>query len=106
MRTEAAPAPVSAEFLVTQSGLTADLFSADEVRSLWLDGSHDLVRVVDWCENFLGKPNGLLGRSGNVCPFVPEAMMRGSLKFAVVALKNRGAAARSEIEEMIVACRE
>ncbi len=106
MRTEAAPEQVSADFLVTRSGLTADLFSAEEVRGLRLDDSHDLARIVDWCENFLGKPNVQLGRSGNVCPFVPEAMMRGSLKFAVVALGKRGVVARSEIEETIVACRE
>ena len=96
----------SAEVVVTRSGLRADLFSADEVRWLGLDESHELVRVVDWCENFLGKPSGLVGRTGNVCPFVPEAMMRGSLKFAVVALRERGVEAVAEIEEMIGACRE
>jgi hypothetical protein len=106
MRTEAELSPALAEFLITPSGSSADLFSADEVRCLRLDDSHELVRVIDWCKNFLGKPNGRLGRSGNVCPFVPEAMMLGSLKFAVVALRKRGTAARSEIEEMMVACRE
>jgi hypothetical protein len=95
-----------AEVVVTRSGLRADLFSADEVRALGLDESHELVRVVDWCENFLGKPSGLVGRSGNVCPFVPEAMIRASLRFATVALRKRGAQAVAEIEEMIDACRE
>jgi hypothetical protein len=96
----------SAEVVVTRSGLRADLFSADEVRWLGLDESHELVRVVDWCENFLGQPSGLVGRSGNVCPFVPEAMMRASLRFATVALRKRGAEAVAEIAEMIDACRE
>jgi hypothetical protein len=96
----------STNFVVTASGLRAELLSGDEVRALELDPSHDLVRVVDWCENFLGKPSGLLGRSGNVCPFVPEALMRGSLQFAVVSLTGRGADAVVEIEEMIEACRE
>lgn len=96
----------SVDFVVTESGLRADLFSGDEVRGLGLDPVHDLVRIVDWCENFLGKPSGLVGRSGNVCPFVPEAMMRGSLKFAVVTLSKRGVEAVPEIEEMIDACRE
>src|SRR5258708_1558553 len=106
MHTEAGPLMESSDFLITPSGMRADLFSADEVRALSFGDSHELVRIVDWCENFLGKPSGLVGRTGNVCPFVPEAMMRGSLKFAVVALKNKGAAAIADIEEMIVACRE
>jgi hypothetical protein len=106
MRTEAETAHRSTDFVVTESGLRADFFTADEVRSLGLDGAHELVRIAEWCENFLGKPSGLVGRTGNVCPFVPEAMMRGSLKFAVVALTKRGVEAVGEIEETIDACRE
>ena len=106
MRAEMETVLRSAEVVVTRSGLRADLFSADEVRALGLDESHELVRVVDWCENSLGKPSGLVGRSGNVCPFIPEAMMRASLRFAAVALRKRGAEAVVEIEEMIDACRE
>jgi hypothetical protein len=106
MRTEAETAHRSTDFVVTESGLRADFFTADEVRSLGLDAGHELVSIADWCENFLGKPSGLVGRSGNVCPFVPEAMMRGSLKFAVVALIKRGIEAVAGIEEMIDACRE
>src|SRR5271154_4483450 len=106
MATEIAPAHASADFVATESGLRADLFNADEVRALRRDEGNEMVRIVDWCENFLGKPSELVGRSGNVCPFVPEAMVRGSLKFAVVALGKLGAAAASEIEEVIVACRE
>ncbi len=106
MHTEAETAHRSTDFVVTESGLRADFFTADEVRLLGLDSEHDLVRIADWCENFLGKPSGLVGRTGNVCPFVPEAMMRGSLKFAVVALTKRGVEAAAEIEETIDACRE
>ena len=106
MRTGAEAEYLSKDFVVTESGLRADFFTADEVRALPLDGSHELVRIVDWCETFLGKPSGLVGRSGNVCPFVPEAMMRGSIKFAVVALTERGVGAVAEIEEMIDACRD
>jgi hypothetical protein len=106
MRAETETVLRSQEIVVTRSGLRADLFSADEVRALGLDESHELVRIVDWCENFLGKPSGLAGRSGNVCPFVPEAMMRASLRFATVALRKRGAEAVVEIEETNEACRE
>jgi len=96
----------SSDFVVTESGLMADFVTADEARALGLDDGHELLGIVDWCENFLGKPSGLVGRSGNVCPFVPEALMRGSLKFATVALNKRGLEAVTEIEEMIDACRE
>jgi len=106
MLTEAETVRQTTDFVVTASGLRADFVTADEVRALGPAARHELVSVVDWCENFLGKPSGLVGRSGNVCPFVPEAMMRGSLKFAVVALTKRGVEAVAEIEEMIDACRE
>jgi hypothetical protein len=106
MHTEAETVYRSTDFAVTESGLRADFVSGDEVRALGPDAADELVSIVDWCENFLGKPSGLVGRSGNVCPFVPEAMMRGSLKFAVVSLTKRGVEAVAEIEEMINACRE
>jgi hypothetical protein len=96
----------SADFIVTKSGLRADMFTADEVHELALGAGHELVRIVDWCENFLGKPSGLVGRTGNVCPFVPEALMRKSLKFAVITLTRTGAEAVPQIEELIDACRE
>src|SRR5271156_4870269 len=102
MHTEAETVHRSTDFVVTESGLRADFVTGDEARALGPDASHELVSIVDWCENFLGKPSGLVGRSGNVCPFVPEAMMRGSIKFAVVTLAKRGAAAASEIEEIVV----
>jgi len=106
MQMEAETARQSTDFVVTGSGTRADFVTSDEVRALGPDAGHELVTIVDWCENFLGKPSGLVGRSGNVCPFVPEAMMRGSIKFAVVALARRGVDAVAEIEEMIDACRE
>src|SRR5271167_3036058 len=106
MATDARPSIIPAKVVNTPCGFTANLYTADEVRALRREEDDDLVRVVDWCENFLGKPSGLVGRSGNVCPFVPEAMMRGSLKFAAVDLAKRGVEAVPEIEEMIDACRE
>jgi hypothetical protein len=100
------PAQASTDFLVTPSGIRADFFSADEVRALATQENPELVEIVDWCENFLGKPSALVGRTGNVCPFVPEAMMRGSLKFTLIALRGRGGAAVREIEEVVIACRD
>jgi hypothetical protein len=97
----------SLEFVTTPSGYQARLYNADEVRALPSGVENDLlVRTVDWCEHFLGRPSSLVGRVGNVCPFVPEAMVRGSLKFSVLPLKNRGIAAREEIEGIVVAFRD
>jgi hypothetical protein len=97
----------SVEVVVTPSGYRATLYNADEVRALEFGSmSGPLVETVDWCEHFLGRPSSLVGRTGNVCPFVPEAMMRGSLKFAVIALKNRGVSAIAEIEGVVAAFRD
>ena len=107
MQLNAERIPMPSDFVMTPSGYRANLYSADEVRALNSDGVNDLlIETVDWCEHFLGRPSSLVGRTGNVCPFVPEAMMRGSLKFSVIQLKNRGEAAMSEIEEIVIAFRE
>ena len=107
MRTEAEEMRVPADYVTLPSGGRADLYSADQVRALNPGGENDLlIETVDWCENFLGRPSPLVGRTGNVCPFVPESMMRGSLKFSVLRLANRGTAAMGEIEDIVVAFRE
>ena len=72
------------------------------MRALRNHPNQEVLRtIVDWCEKFLGRPSHLVGRTGNVCPFVPEAMMRGALKFAVVPLKGRGPSAIAEIERVV-----
>ncbi len=107
IRTDAEQTGMPSDFVIAPGGVRVDLYNADEVRALKPGTANDLLKqTVDWCENFLGKPSGLMGRSGNVCPFVPEAMMRGSLKFAIVPLKNRGEDAIGEIEEIATAFRE
>jgi len=95
------------DFVAIPGGRRVDLHTADEVRGLPRDGSNDLlIDTVDWCEHFLGRPSKLVGRTGNVCPFVPESMMRGSLKFAVIEFENRGKAIIPEIEEIVPIFRE
>jgi len=107
MRTDAEQQQPQADFIITPSGTKVDLYTADQVRGLHPSGHNDLlIETVDWCEHFLGRPSKLVGRSGNVCPFVPESMMRGALKFAVIYFKNLGKAAISEIEEIVPAFRE
>jgi len=95
------------EFVITPAGYRATLYNADEVRALPCSVEHDLlVKTVDWCIDFLGRPSDLVGRTGNVCPFVPEAMMRGSLKFSVLPLRKRGVAAKEEIAGIVNAFRD
>jgi hypothetical protein len=65
-----------------------------------------LIRIAAWCENYVAQPSGLDGRAGSVCPFVPESLVRGSLKLAVIPLKDRGEAARPEIERTAAAFRD
>lgn len=94
------------DWVVTPSGLGVRLYTSTEARTLNRDASSEaLVEIVEWCESFLGRPSSLVGRSGNVCPFVPEAIVRESLKFAVVPLKGRNQEAVREIEEVIPAFR-
>jgi hypothetical protein len=107
MRTDAAQFEAPADFVITPSGRRVDLYSADQVRELERDGTNDfLIDTVDWCEHFLGRPSKLVGRTGNVCPFVPESMMRGALKFAVIRFNSRGKDRIAEIEEVVPVFRE
>jgi hypothetical protein len=95
------------DFVVTPGGTRVYLYTADQVRTLTRDGSNDLlIDTVDWCEHFLGRPSKLVGRTGNVCPFVPESMMRGALKFAVIEFENRGNAIIPEIEQIVPVFRD
>jgi hypothetical protein len=98
---------LSSDFVTLPGGGRADLYNADEVRALGRGRSNDLlIETADWCEHFLGRPSSLVGRTGNVCPFVPESMMRGSLKFSVITLKSRGEDRKAEIAEIVGAFRE
>jgi hypothetical protein len=94
-------------FVETPDGRRVELHTAEQVRAWTRDGRNDLlIDTVDWCEHFLGRPSKLVGRSGNVCPFVPESMMRGSLKFAVIEFENRGTAIIPEIEAIVPVFRD
>jgi hypothetical protein len=97
----------ASEWVTLPTGTSVGLYTAMQTRALPRDDFSDmLIEIVDWCEHFLGRPSGLVGRTGNVCPFVPEAMVRGSLKFAVVRLQGRGQQAMAELEEMVPVFRD
>jgi len=95
------------DFVMVPGGFRADLYTADQARSLPPGGTNDLlIQIAAWCENYVAQPSGLDGRAGSVCPFVPESLVRGSLKVAVVPLKKRGEAAKPEIERTAAAFRD
>jgi hypothetical protein len=96
---------LSPDFLVTPTGNRVHFHSADELRA-GCASTPELIEIVGWCEQFLGRPSALLGRTGNVCPFVPEAMVRGSIKFAAVSLPAQEKSAAGVLEEIVCACRE
>jgi hypothetical protein len=95
------------DFVMVPGGFRADLYTADQARALPPGGPNDLLaQVASWCENNVAQPSGLDGRAGIVFPFVPESLVRGSLKVSVIPLKNRGEAAKPEIERVAAAFRD
>ena len=56
------------------------------------------AQVNAWVKNYLARPHKDLGRPGTVCPFAPEALMRDSIRVAVVRLTRH---AESEIEAAV-----
>lgn len=98
---------MASEFVELPWGYRAYLHTAEECLALPRGGLNDpLIETADWCEHFLGRPSSLVGRSGNVCPFVPESMMRGSLKLAVIPFSKPGEEAIPELEATVIAFRE
>ena len=59
----------------------------------------------EWIENYLARPHPQLGRTGSVCPFVPAALAKDSLRIAVVRLRQNGDQ-RTQILEAIEHYRE
>jgi hypothetical protein len=65
------------------SGRTAELADSD---------LSALRAVADWIRTFVANPHRDLGRTGSVCPFVPEALDRKTLWFAPERVANLSAA--------------
>jgi hypothetical protein len=80
-------------------------YSGAQIRNL--KNSLDILYpVLEWAENFLAHPHKDLGRTGDVCPFVGEALARESLHITLVRLKESGEARFGEIESIVLANRE
>jgi hypothetical protein len=63
------------------------LYTPLEIAQIQQDIPH-LTQISAWIENFLGGHHPDLGRSGPVCPYVPNALKSNGIKIAVIRPKN------------------
>lgn len=80
-------------------------YSGSQIRGL-KSNLDILASVLEWAETFLARPHKDLGRTGDVCPFVGEALVRESLQLTLVNLKETGEARFGEIESVVLSNRE
>lgn len=73
------------------------LFAPADLNQLQPDLAY-LSEMTEWVKNFLGKPHPDLGRSGPVCPFVPRALQRDTIRLAVIRTQTMG---QAQIEEIV-----
>jgi hypothetical protein len=58
-----------------------------------------LCEAVAWVRTYLARPHSALGRTGTVCPFAPPALMKDTVRVAVVRLT--GSNKRTQIIEAV-----
>ena len=88
--------PVTAEG--TNLFLLEDLEDATRTSEL-AQGDLDALRAVaDWIRTFVARPHEDLGRTGPVCPFVPESLKRETLWLAPEHIADRSA---PEVVELV-----
>jgi Domain of unknown function (DUF6875) len=78
--------------------LLEDLEDVGRTSALAASDLDALRAVADWIKTFVALPNKDLGRSGPVCPFVPEALERKTLWLAAEQVADRSVA---EVVELI-----
>jgi len=62
-----------------------------------------LTETKRWVEDFLAKPHPELGRSGSVCPFIPKALQKNTIRFTVIWAKDL---AHQRLEDVVQHCRD
>ncbi|MDF5725179.1 MAG: hypothetical protein PUP91_32960 [Rhizonema sp. PD37] len=78
------------------------LYTSIEIEQLQQDISA-LTEINAWVKTFLGRPHRDLGRSGPVCPFVPQALKSDSIRSTVIRAKNLEP---QQIEEIVLNYRD
>lgn len=77
--------------------LLEDLEDANKTRQLANGDLGALQAVSDWIKSFVARPHRDLGRSGPVCPFVPESLERRTLWLASERAAGRSARDLAEL---------
>jgi hypothetical protein len=77
------------------------LYTSAEVHRL-REEAEVLTSVLNWVDGFLARPNSQLGRSGKVCPFVPEALYRGSLQMTILRASDAVKNDPAEMEKVVM----
>lgn len=65
----------------------AELFTSRQLE-LFEENADVFRQITSWVKTYLARPHKDLGRPGPVCPFAPEALMRSSIRIAVVRLRR------------------
>ncbi|WP_339381069.1 DUF6875 domain-containing protein [Brasilonema sp. UFV-L1] len=73
--------------ITTKKWSTMVLFTPIEIDQIQQDLPY-LINIMQWVQNFLAKPHPDLGRSGPVCPFVPQSVKSNSIQLGVIHAKN------------------
>jgi hypothetical protein len=78
------------------------LYTYSEIEKLQQDLAA-LTEINEWVKQFLARPHRDLGRSGPVCPFVPQALKSDSIRSTVIRAENLEA---QQIEEIVLSYRD
>ena len=82
---------------------TTDLFLLEDLEDVrktseLAEGDRDALHTVaDWIKTYVVRPHKDLGRAGAVCPFVPEALERGTFWLAPEQITGLGVPAVVEL---------
>jgi hypothetical protein len=87
-------------FVKEEEQLREHLLTLHDLFAFESDEQSVLARLRSWVTEYLCKPHQHLGRKGSVCPFVPRAIRRQTLRFAVVRLSPSDRA--RHIEEAVL----
>lgn len=63
------------------------LYTPGEIDQLQQDIPY-LVETWNWLRSYLARPHADLGRSGNVCPYIPKALSSNSIRLKVIRSTN------------------
>lgn len=63
------------------------LYTPNQINQIQQDLPY-LIEIMQWVKTFLAKPHPNLGRSGPVCPFVPQSIKSNSIQMGVIHAKN------------------